>query len=42
MYLMPSHQEVELFDRIRRIRGRGLLEEVCPWGWALGFQKLLP
>ena len=42
---MLSHQEVELFEGIRRIKGCGLgggvalLEEVWHWEWALGVSK---
>jgi hypothetical protein len=36
---MSSHQGVELFERIKRIGGVTLLEEVCHWNWTLRFQK---
>ena len=43
---MLSHQGVELFDCIRRIKryslvgvGVVLMEEMCPWEWALGLKK---
>lgn len=39
IYLMFSHQGIELFDSFRRIRTGGLLEELCHWGWVLRFSK---
>lgn len=38
---MPSHQGVVLFEKIK-IKGRGLVQEVCHWGWVLKVQKLMP
>ena len=40
---MLCHHEVDLFERIRRIRNCvALLDEVCHLGWALRFQKAKP
>lgn len=39
---MLSHQGVELFERIRKIRRGGLVEEVCHWECAQRCQRLQP
>jgi hypothetical protein len=40
--LMLSHQGAALYKGTRRTKGVALLEELCPWGWALICQRLMP
>lgn len=40
--LMLGHQEAALYKGTGKAKGVAVLEEMCPWRWALIFQRLTP